>query len=109
MKAYKNIVENGFSQSAFSGNGSNPYFESHFLNSLPNNKILDWSKLKGFADEKINVPQILKFVLGKGRKLCGKRRKCWLPTFSPFPIIFSKGFFLGVVKSWDCVVKSLTH
>ena len=25
------------------------------LNSLPNNKILDWSKLKAFADDKINV------------------------------------------------------
>ena len=23
------------------------------------------------------------------RKHCGKRRKCWLPTFSPFPTIFS--------------------
>ena len=35
---------------------------------------------------------------GKGRKHCGKKRKCWLPAFSPFPIMFSKGY----VKSWDC-------
>ena len=27
---------------------------------------------------------------GKGRKHCGKRRKCWLPAFSPFPTMFSK-------------------
>ena len=23
------------------------------------------------------------------RKYCGKRRKCWLPAFSPFPTMFS--------------------
>ena len=27
-------------------------------------------------------------------------------AFSPFPTIFSKGIFLRVVKSRDCVVKS---
>ena len=31
--------------------------------------------------------------------------KCGLPAFSPFPTMFSKGFFLKGVKSWDCVVK----
>ena len=45
---------------------------------------------------------------GKGRKHCGKRRKCWLPSFSPFTTMFSKGFFLKVIKSQDCVVKSET-
>ena len=39
------------------------------------------------------------------RKQFGKRRKCWLPAFSPFPTMFSKDFFLRVVKSRDCVVK----
>ena len=42
----------------------------------------------------------------KGRKPCEKRRKCWLPAFSPFPTMFSKGFCHRVVYSWDCVVKS---
>ena len=46
------------------------------------------------------------FLGGIGRKHCGKSRKCWLPAFSPFPTFFSKGFFLRVVKSPDCVVKS---
>ena len=40
-----------------------------------------------------------------GRKHCRKRRKCWLPAFSPFPTMFSKGFFFRVVKSWDYVVE----
>ena len=39
-----------------------------------------------------------------GRKHCGKRRKYCLPAFSPFPSMFSKAFFFGVVKSGDCVV-----
>ena len=67
------------------------------FNSLPNDKILNWLNLKAFADNKIN---------GKGRKHYGKRRIRWLPAFSPFPIIFSKGFLYRVVKSRDCVVKS---
>ena len=29
---------------------------------------------------------------GKG-KYCGKRRKCWLPAFSPFPTMFSYTLF----------------
>ena len=41
------------------------------------------------------TPEIL---FGMGRKHCGKRRKCWLPAFSPFPTIFSKGFFSGSFK-----------
>ena len=32
------------------------------FNSLPNDKILDWSKLKAFADDKINITEKLKFV-----------------------------------------------
>ena len=32
-------------------------------------------------------------------------KKTWLPTFSPFPMMFSKGLFLRVVKSRDCLVE----
>ena len=34
------------------------------INSLPNNKILDWSKFKVSADKKINVTEKLIFCLG---------------------------------------------
>ena len=47
----------------------------------------------------------MEILLGMGRKYCGKRRKCWLPAFSPFPTMFSKGFSSGVVKSSHCVVR----
>ena len=39
------------------------------VNSLPNDKILDWSKFKAFADEKINVNEKLKFGLARKKTL----------------------------------------
>ena len=70
--------------------------------SLPNVKSLDWSKVKTFTDNKINVNEKLKFWFEKGRKHCGKRRKCWLPVFSPFPTMFSKALHFRIGKSRDC-------
>ena len=68
------------------------------LNSVPN-KILDQSKLKAFADDKINVTKNIEICYENGRKHCGRRRKCWLPSFSPFPTMFSKGFLVpGLLK-----------
>ena len=55
----------------------NPALAKGEFNSLPNDKILDWSKIKALADDKINVVQKLKFCVWEGRKHCGKRRKCW--------------------------------
>ena len=43
------------------------------INLLPNHKFLDWSKLKAFADDKINVAARLKFVLGRVKNIEGKR------------------------------------
>ena len=74
--------------------------------SLPKYKILDWSKLKGFADEKINVDSKIEIWFEKARKHCGIRRKCWLPVFSPFPTMFSRVSCFRVVKRRDCVAKS---
>ena len=48
-------------------------------------------------------------LIGIDRKQCGKRRKCWLPTFSPFPTMLSTGFFFRVIKSRDFVVKVSTR
>ena len=47
----------------------------------------------------------MEISFGKGRKQCGKRRKCWLPAFSSFSTMLSKGFLYRVVKSLDCVIK----
>ena len=37
----------------------------------------------------------IKISCGKGKKHRGKRRKCWLPAFSPFPTMFSRLLFQG--------------
>ena len=43
------------------------------INSLPNDKILDLSKLKVFADDKIIATQKLKFVLERIENIVGKQ------------------------------------
>ena len=44
------------------------------FNSSPKDKFLDWSKLKAFADDKINVIEKLKFALGKLENIVGKEK-----------------------------------
>ena len=40
--------------------------------SLPNDKFLDWSTLKALADDKINLTEKLKFVLGPVENIMGR-------------------------------------
>ena len=49
----------------------------------------------------------LKFVLGRVENIVGQGENAGyqLPVFSPFPTVFSKGFFHRVIKSLDCVVQ----
>ena len=68
------------------------------VNSLPNHKILAWSKFKAFADDKINEAKMMIFVFHRVEKHSEKMRKCWLPAFSPFPTMFSNSFFLRSFK-----------
>ena len=55
------------------------------VNTSPDGNILDWSKLKPNKC----VPEIQIRLEKDRRKHCWKRRKCWLPVFSPFPTMFS--------------------
>ena len=64
---------------------------------LPKDKIMDLSKLKALAENKINVTQKLKFVWDRVK---------WVPAFSPFTTMFSKGFLYRAVKRLDYVVNS---
>ena len=70
-----------------------------FVTSLPNDEILDWSQLKAFADNKINLIEKLRYVLGWLENIVGKM------AFSPFHTMISKYFFFKAVKSWDSVGK----
>ena len=72
---------------------------SKFFNSLPNGKILDWSKLKAFAEVNYKCDWKIEICFGTGKKHCGKRRKCWLPAFSPFfPLCFQAAPFSRSLK-----------
>ena len=79
------------------------------FNPLPNDKILDWFKLKAFNKNKISVTQILIFFSHLGRKHCGKRRKCWLPAFLLFPHCFQKFLLQGRKKSGLCGKKLIVQ
>ena len=45
------------------------------FNSIPNNKILEWSKLKTLADNTINVTQTLKLDLRSIENIAKKKRE----------------------------------
>ena len=47
-----------------------------------------------------------KFAFDRVENIVGKGENA---AFSPFTTIFSKGFFLKVVNSWDCAVKGLCY
>ena len=68
------------------------------INSLPNNKIKDLSKLKAFADYKINVTQIFNFVLGRIENIMGKGENAGYQHFLLFPWCFQKLSFSWSLK-----------
>ena len=70
---------------------------------IPNHKMFKLSKIKVFAEVKLNVNQVISYVCdrieksvekGENRKKCGKRREYCLFAFSPFPNMFLSGFLL---------------
>ena len=63
-----------------------------------NDKILDWSIFKALADDKINVTQNLKFVLGKVENILGKGENAGQKHFLLFPKCFQKPPFSGLLK-----------
>ena len=69
-----------------------------WINSLPNDKILDWSKLKALADGKINVTEKLKFVLRRVENIVGKGENAGYQHFLLFPQCFQKASFQGSLK-----------
>ena len=62
----------------------------HF-NTLPNDKIVDRSNLKAFADGKIYVTEKLKSVLGMVENIMGKGENAGYQHFLLFSKCFQKG------------------
>ena len=64
--------------------------QTRSFNPLPHNKVLDWSKLKAYADANLNM-EILDIVVVQQRvkKNFWKWRNSWLQASSPFFRMYS--------------------
>ena len=82
------------------------YLLSLILNPLLSNKILDYSKLKAFADDKINVAKMMISLSDRVENIARKGENAGYQHFLLFPQCFQKTFFFRVVKSRDFVIKS---
>ena len=61
---------------------------SCILISIPNNKILEWSKLKAFADDKIKRIERSKLVFWKSENIVGKGENADYQHFRLFTQFF---------------------
>ena len=66
-------------------------------NTLPNNKILDWSKFKAFADDKIIIAEMMISPTGGVENIVGKGESAGYQHFLLFQIMFSKAFFFRAI------------
>ena len=64
-----------------------PYHTAN-LKTSPSSKHLQTTKYMQIKTE---------IHFGMCRQHCGKRRKCWLPAFSPFPILFLQSLKVRIV------------
>ena len=68
------------------------------LNSLPDNKILDWSKLKAFADENLNIAQTMISVCDRVENIVENGKNVGYQHFVLFPQCFQKLSITGSLK-----------
>ena len=61
-------------------------------NSLPNNKILDVTKLRAIAGDKINVAQMMISVFDRVANIVGKGENAGYQHFLLFPQCFRKAW-----------------
>ena len=67
------------------------------INPLPHDKTLDQTKLKTFADDKLNVS------VSDRVKTLWEKEKLLVQAISPLSTMFSKGFFARCVKRCYCM------
>ena len=68
------------------------------FNPLPNDKILHWSELKAFADNKMKVTESLKFDWERVENIVGKGENASYQHFLLFSQCFVKASFSGSLK-----------
>ena len=49
------------------------------------------------SDHRLNVAKMVVSEFDREENIVGKGENAGLPAFSPFPTMFSKGFFLGII------------
>ena len=69
-----------------------------YTNSLPNDKILDRSKLKTFTDDNIKVLKMMIFVFDKAENIVEKGENAGNQHFLLFPQCFQRAFYPGSLK-----------
>ena len=72
---------------------------------LLNNNFLDMTKLKAFADDKLNISKMTISLCDRVENTVEKEENAGYQQFL-LPTVFSKAFFFRIVNSLDCVVKS---
>ena len=68
------------------------------FNRLPNNKILDMTKLRAFAGDKLNALKIMISHFDRIENTVGKGENAGYQHFLLFPHCFPKPSFLGSLK-----------
>ena len=84
-----------------------PYSVIGWLKCLPNDKILDWSKFKAFADDNLNVAKVAIFVTYKEEGIVRIGVHAGYQHFLLFPQCFQKAYFSGSLKKSELYGKSL--
>ena len=78
---------------------------------FPNDKILNQSKFKALAVDKINMTEKMKFIFGGVENSVGKGQNAGYQHFLLFPQCFQKTSYTGVLKGvilWQKVKDSKT-
>ena len=86
-------------------------FSARLNNLPPFSSNLELSSANSFGLEefeicRLMVEQMMNFVFDKIENVLGKGETAQVTSISPFSTLFSKTFFLTVVKSWDYVGKT---
>ena len=83
-------------------------YQRGVVDSLPNNKFLDWSELKAFADGKLNVALKQNIFLGLVENIVGKEENAGYQHFLLFPQCFQK-FSVSVSRFSELCDMELTE
>ena len=68
------------------------------VNSLPHNKILDWTKFKGFADNKLHVAKVMISVFDRAENTEENGENAGYQHFLLFPMCFAMPSCFGSLK-----------